>query len=115
MASLAARAWFALIVLDLVLAALLFGTAGTLRYWQGWVYLAIFLGASAATTLDLQKRDPALLERRMSGGPTAEPRPAQKIIALGASAAFLLLFVVSALDRRYGWSEVPLAVIVAGD
>ena len=77
MASLASRAWFSLAVLAAVMGLLVFGPAGTVRYWQGWLYLTVFFGASLLTTLDLMRRDPALLERRMSGGPTAEKRPAQ--------------------------------------
>jgi protein-S-isoprenylcysteine O-methyltransferase Ste14 len=115
MVSLTTKAWISLAVLGIVLGLVLFVSAGTVCYWQGWVYLAIFMGASAASTLDLQRRDPALLERRMRGGPTAEPRPAQKVIMLGASAGFIVLFVLSALDHRYRWSQVPLAISVAGD
>src|SRR5262249_11195940 len=64
-----ARAWVALAFLAGALCALLFGTAGTLRYGQAWIYIAIFLGAAVLTTLYLMKRDPALLARRMRGGP----------------------------------------------
>jgi protein-S-isoprenylcysteine O-methyltransferase Ste14 len=94
---------------------LLFVPAGTVHYWQAWVYLSIFLGASALTTLYLLRRDPALLERRMRGGPTAEKRPAQRLIMLATSLGFIALLVVSALDDRFGWSAVPLGVVVAGD
>jgi hypothetical protein len=75
--SLALRAWFALVVLAAVIGLLLFMPAGTMSYWQAWVYLGIFFGASASTTVFLIRRDPALLERRMRGGPTAEKRPVE--------------------------------------
>ena len=94
---------------------LLFLPAGRVLYWQAWVYLSIFLGASLLITSYLLRSDPALLERRMGGGPTAEKRVAQKLIMLGASAGFVALLVVPALDRRFGWSEVPLGLVVAGD
>jgi len=109
------RAWFALAILAAVMGLLLFVPAGTVHYWQAWVYLSIFLGASALTTLYLLRRDPALLERRMRGGPTAEKRPAQRLIMLATSLGFIALLVVSALDDRFGWSAVPLGVVVAGD
>ena len=115
MKSLAARAWVALTGLAIVMALLLFVPAGTVRYWQGWVYLAIFIGASGLTTLYLLRKDRALLERRMRGGPTAEKRPAQKLIMVFTSIGFIALLVVPALDRRFGWSTVPLAAVVAGD
>jgi len=113
--SLGARAWFALTILTAVMGLLLFVSAATVHYWQAWVYLSLFAGASALTTLYLLREDPALLERRMSGGPTAEKRPAQKLIMLCTSIAFIALLVVPALDHRFGWSSVPLAAVVAGD
>src|SRR5262245_28284929 len=115
MKSLGARAWLALAVLTTVMGFLLFVPAGTVHYWQAWVYLSIFIGAAALTTLYLLRKDRALLERRMSGGPTAEKRPAQKLIMLGTSLGFITLLVIPALDHRFGWSAVPLGVVVAGD
>jgi protein-S-isoprenylcysteine O-methyltransferase Ste14 len=115
MKNLRARAWVALAVLAAAMGLLLFVPVGTLGYWQAWVYLAIFTGASGVTTRDLIRRDPALLERRMRGGPTAEKRPAQKVIMLCASIGFIALLGVSAFDHRFGWSAVPLGGVVAGD
>jgi protein-S-isoprenylcysteine O-methyltransferase Ste14 len=110
-----AKAWLALAALALVMALLLFVPAGTTPYWQAWVYLFVFMGASVLTTIDLMRRDPALLERRMSGGPTAEKRPAQRLIMLCTSVGFIAMLLVPALDHRYEWSVVPLGVVVAGD
>ena len=112
---LSTRAWLGLAGLAFVIGAVLFVGAGTIRYWQGWVYLALFVVASALTTLDLLKRDPALLERRMRAGPTAEKESTQRVIMLIASLAFLALLVVPALDHRFGWSAVPTWVVVGGD
>jgi protein-S-isoprenylcysteine O-methyltransferase Ste14 len=109
------QAWVALAALGLVMGLLLFVPAGSTQYWQAWVYLAVFIGASALTTLDLMKRDPALLKRRMRGGPTAEKEPTQRIIMLFTSLGFIALLVVPALDHRYGWSAVPSYAVLAGD
>jgi len=115
MATLKVRAWRSLAALAVVMGLLLFGSAGTLRYWHAWVYLLLFFGLSGAITLDLMRRDPALLERRMKGGPTAERRPLQRFIMLGASLGFISLLVVPALDFRFHWSVVPLVGVVLGD
>jgi len=109
------RAWLALAVVAGVMGALLFGPAGTLRYWQAGVYLAVFLGASVPTTLYLMKRDRALLARRMRGGPMFEKEATQRIIMLFASLGFIALLVVPALDHRFGWSAVPLWAVLLGD
>jgi len=98
-----------------VVGLLLFVTAGTMWYWQAWVYLAVLAGASLLTTLYLMKKDPALLERRMHGGPMAEKEATQRLIMWFASAGFVALLVVPALDHRFGWSEVPVYVVVLGD
>lgn len=115
MASLAYRAWLSVVLFAAFMAALLFGIAGTLRYWQAWVYLFLLLGLSALLTQELLHRDPALLERRMKGGPQAERRPAQRVIMVGASLAYLGLHVVPALDHRFHWSSVPVAGVVLGN
>lgn len=112
---LATRAWLAIVFLLVVLGLLLFVPAGTVDYWQAWVYLGIFVVSSSITTLDLLKRDPALLERRMRAGPGAEQRLAQKIIMVFTSLGFTALMIVPALDRRFGWSRAPTRVVIAGD
>jgi protein-S-isoprenylcysteine O-methyltransferase Ste14 len=109
------KAWVALVFLAVVMGLLLFLPAGTVRYWQAWAFLGVFFGASSLITFYLIKNDPALLERRMSGGPTAEKRKAQKIIMFFVSIGFISLLVVSALDQRFGWSAVPASVVIAGN
>jgi protein-S-isoprenylcysteine O-methyltransferase Ste14 len=99
----------------LALAALIFVPAGTLRYWQGWAYALVFVATSAAFTAYLALYDPELLRRRMRAGPSQEEEPAQRIIMRFALIGFLLLIVVPALDRRFGWSRMPLLVAIAGD
>ena len=115
MSSLNKKAFGGLLILFLVMAFLLFATAGTLAYWQAWAFLAVYFASSLALTLYLMKKDPALLARRMSGGPFAEKQPVQKIIMGVASLGFVGLLVVPAVDHRFGWSHVPLYVTLAGE
>jgi protein-S-isoprenylcysteine O-methyltransferase Ste14 len=109
------KAWLALAALAVVMGLLVFASAGTVSYWQGWVYLAIFFGASALTTRYLIRTDPALLERRMSGGPTAEKRPIQKFIMLAASVSFIALLVVPALAFRLQGTTMTAVVSLIGN
>ncbi len=115
MKTLSSRAWIAVGAVGVVIGVLVFVSAGSIRFWQGWVYLSIFIGASGLITLDLIRRDPALLQRRMRGGPTAERRPTEKFIMFWASLGFIALLVVPALDHRFGWSTVPFAAVLVGD
>jgi protein-S-isoprenylcysteine O-methyltransferase Ste14 len=109
------KAWLALIVLAVAMGFLLFVPAGTVQYWQAWVYLSIFTGASVLITVHLMIGDPALLERRMSGGPMAEKRRTQKFIMLCTSIAFIALLLVPGFDHRFGWSSIPFGAVVFGD
>jgi protein-S-isoprenylcysteine O-methyltransferase Ste14 len=98
-----------------VTAGLLVGTAGELAYWQAWVFVAVYGVHTAAITIDLARRDPALLERRVKAGPIAEPTRRQQIIQAFASLAFIGELVACGLDRRFGASQLPVAVVIAGD
>jgi protein-S-isoprenylcysteine O-methyltransferase Ste14 len=109
------KAIVGLAILFLVMAGLLFVSAGTLRYWQAWTYLAAYFGASIAISLYLIRQDPALLARRMSGGPFAEKEPAQRIIQSITSLGFIALIIVPGLDHRFGWSHVPAYAVALGD
>jgi protein-S-isoprenylcysteine O-methyltransferase Ste14 len=109
------KAFAGLVILFVVMAALLFVVAGTLHYWQAWTFLAIYFSASLAITLYLLNYDPALLARRMSGGPFAEKEPVQKIIMSFTSLGFVALLVLPAIDHRLGWSDMPWYAAVAGD
>lgn len=97
------------------MAALLFVPAGTLGYWQAWVFMAVFVGASSAIGMYLALKDPKLLERRMKAGPAAEKEKTQKVIMSFAMAGFIALLIFPAFDHRFGWSKLPPYVVLAGD
>jgi protein-S-isoprenylcysteine O-methyltransferase Ste14 len=101
--------------LFLAMAAILFGLAWTLDYWQAWLFLAVYFACSIALSVWMYRHDPALLERRMRGGPFAEKEPTQRLIMLIASVGFAGLYVVAALDHRFGWSHMPVPIVLAGD
>jgi hypothetical protein len=114
MINLNAQVWSRSFYFAIILALLLFIPVGAIRYWQAWVYLMLFFGASSGITIYLMKKDPALLLRRMRAGPRAEESKTQKIIMLFAMASFVAIFLVSALDYRFTWSPAPLAAIIMG-
>jgi protein-S-isoprenylcysteine O-methyltransferase Ste14 len=93
----------------------LFLPAWTFHYWQAWVFIAVFVVTTIGPSIYLAVKDPAALQRRMHAGPTAETRPAQRIAISATVLAVVALLVVSALDHRFGWSSVPLAMITLGN
>jgi len=94
---------------------LLFLPTGTFNYWQAWVFIAVFTATTAGPSVYWAVKRPEILRRRMNAGPLAEARPAQKIIVTGVYLLASATFVVSALDHRFGWSQVPTTVVLIGD
>lgn len=113
--SLNRRAVIGLLQLLVILSLLIFVPAWTFRYWQGWVFLAVFFLSNAAMGFWLMKNDRALLERRIRAGPRNEQRLRQKIAQVLVTIAFCGVIVVPVLDHRFGWSRVPLVAEVFGD
>jgi len=96
----------------IALLLLIFLPAGTTRYWQAWVYLATLFVPMCLELVYLLRHDPALLERRMRG--KEREREQGVLIRLG-SLCYVLVYVVAGLDRRFAWSEIPAAMVLAAD
>ncbi|VEG39303.1 putative protein-S-isoprenylcysteine methyltransferase [Mycolicibacterium flavescens] len=99
----------------LFMGVLLFLPAGTFDYWQAWVFIAVFIVGTMVPTVYLAVKYPDALQRRLTTGPWAETRWAQKLIYVGLYMTVVAAGVLSALDRRFGWSTVPTAVVVLGN
>jgi len=113
--SIGVRATVQSVIALLAFGVLLFVPAGTLHYWQAWVFLAVFTIGSLYSAVYLFRKNPAVVERRMRAGPKAETRPVQKVVTSAISIVFIGVLVFSALDHRFGWSPVPPAVSLIGD
>jgi protein-S-isoprenylcysteine O-methyltransferase Ste14 len=94
---------------------MLFWPAGTFDYWQAWVFIAVFVVATMVPTIYLAVKYPDALRRRTRSGPFAETRVVQKLINIGIILAVVAAGVVGGLDHRFGWSAVPIAVVVLGN
>lgn len=90
--------------------ALVFVPAGTLNYWQAWVFLSVYAVMFLLSTGYLLRKDRAIVERRMRIGPKAESRPVQKNVVVVIAVLSVALPVFCGLDHRFGWSQVPVAV-----
>jgi protein-S-isoprenylcysteine O-methyltransferase Ste14 len=86
--------------------------AGSFSFWQGWVYMAILFIPMLFVLNFLLKNNPKLLERRMR---MKEKEPAQKLIVIISTTVFLLAFILPGLDYRFGWSHVPLLLVIISE
>jgi protein-S-isoprenylcysteine O-methyltransferase Ste14 len=97
----------------LVLVAALFLAAGTLRYWQAWLYVGMQLVWLVVTTVYLLRHDRALMQRRLAAEERGEKERVQQVFFLLFGLCGLGILVLSGLDRRFGWSAVSLPVVIA--
>jgi len=100
-----------LIVIPLMLAMFLL-PAGTFAYWEAWLYLTVLLIPMVLVLIYLLRKDPELLERRMR---MREKEASQKMIIKLGSLYYLLIFLIPGFDKRFGWSNVPIVVVIVAD
>jgi protein-S-isoprenylcysteine O-methyltransferase Ste14 len=86
--------------------------AGTLNFWQAWLWLFIMFVPMAFVGHYLLRRDPALLERRMH---THEKEKEQKRFQKLTAPIFILIYLLPGFDRRFGWSDIPAGIIIVTD
>ncbi len=91
---------------------IIFLPAGTLAYWEAWVYLAILLIPMLFVMAYFLKKTPEFLVRRMK---LKEKEGEQKIIVKLAAIPLLLAFILPGLDKRFGWSNVPVLTVIVAD
>ena len=89
----------------------LFLPAGSLLFWEAWIYAVVLFVPLVATMLYLVKYDPGLLERRLRFG---EKVAKQKMIVRLSQLPFIIGFLIPGLDYRFNWSDIsPILVVIA--
>jgi protein-S-isoprenylcysteine O-methyltransferase Ste14 len=91
---------------------ILFLPAGTFAFWEAWIYLTILLIPMSLVMFYFLKKAPELLARRMK---LKEKEVEQKLIIKLAFIPFLLAFILPGIDKRFGWSNVPITLIVVAE
>lgn len=96
--------------------ALVFVLAGDVRWMEGWIFAAWFVGLCATVIVWLYRKDPALLAERYrrpgSGGQEGWDRP----VVYWIGAFFLAWIAIMPLDaRRFRWTpDFPIVLKVTG-
>jgi protein-S-isoprenylcysteine O-methyltransferase Ste14 len=104
------KAYLAPAIMMIVLALVLFLTAGSLRYWQAWIYWTLFLAVTLFITAYFLKRSPELLARRWQHKDQETVRKIPGFLNL-----FMLFYFVAGFDFRFHWSTVPVWVVIAAN
>lgn len=88
---------------------LLFLPAGTLSYNGAWAFIALLFIPILILGIVLFIKAPKLLEKRLN---TKEKEKTQKGVVGASAVVFLMGFILSGLDFRFGWTKVPSAVTI---
>ncbi len=90
---------------------LLFLPAGTFRYWNAWLLMAILFVPMFAAGLVMMRRDPELLKKRLNA--KEDEREQREVVALSAL-MFLAAFLLAGLNFRFGWLALPPWLVWVG-
>ncbi len=95
-----------------VLLVILFLPAGTIQYPEAWIYLGVLLIPMLFVMAYFINKAPEFLVRRMKY--REKEKAQQKILAL-ALVPFLIQFILPGIDKRLGWSNLPLVIALSAD
>jgi protein-S-isoprenylcysteine O-methyltransferase Ste14 len=97
----------------LIIPVILYALAGTLYYWQGWLYWAVLIIPMLAAVGYFLRTDPELLERRMR---YKEKEPEQRAIVILSSAVSIAGLLAIGYDLRlHGLDQVSPSIVLAAD
>jgi protein-S-isoprenylcysteine O-methyltransferase Ste14 len=101
-----------LVVTIVIMAVLLFWPAGTLAWPAAWWLLVIFTVLVVAAVIYVARANPELFAARQRFQPGT--KPLDVIVATVSVVAIAAILPVAGFDVRYGWSAVPVWLVVVG-
>jgi protein-S-isoprenylcysteine O-methyltransferase Ste14 len=87
---------------------LIFAPAGTIHFFNGWLFILGFLVPMIFAVTYLLYKDPELIEKRIR---MKEKEEAQKKYVTYSLFLFLITYIIPGLDYRYNWSDVPVWLV----
>lgn len=105
---------FAIVIV--ILPAVIFLAAWTLRWWNAWAYYATALLGAVASRVAIAIRHPDLLVERGTSMKAGDAAPGDRLIVVLAAIALPTVgLVVAGLDHRLGWTPaLPAGASIAG-
>ena len=94
-----------------LVALLLFLPAGTIRYPNGWLLIAVLFLPMLIAGVILMFKNPELLKKRLSA---KEEETEQKAVVALSGVMFLAAFVLAGLNYRFQWFLLPRWAVIAG-
>lgn len=85
-------------------ALLLFWPAGTVRYWNGWLFMGILFIPMVFAGVVLMLKNPGLLQKRLH---MREQQAEQVLVIVLSGLMFVLGFVLAGWNFRFQWLVLP--------
>jgi len=98
------------IVIMIILGAILFIPAGSFGFWEAWIWLWEFFLMMIFIGIYLNKKNPALLKRRMQFKEKERMTKIQSILNF-----YILGYLVPGIDYRNHWSSVPVRIVIVSN
>lgn len=95
----------------ILVGALIFLPAGSLAFWQGWLFMSVLFIPMFGAGIVMLCVKPELLKRRLQA---KEKRKTQDLVVKLSGLMFIAGFVVAGLNFRFGWYSLPTAVVIVG-
>ena len=92
----------------IIIALLLFIPAGTLNYWNAWIFICILFVPIFIVGIILMIKSPDLLRKRLN---SKEKESEQGILLMVCGVMFICGFVVSGLNYRFEWIILPKMIV----
>lgn len=97
-------------ILGIILVGLLiFIPANTINYWNGWLLMGILFIPMFIAGIVMMIKSPALLKSRINA---KEKQTEQKIVVALSGLMFIVGFIVSGLNYRFNWIQLPNTVVI---
>jgi protein-S-isoprenylcysteine O-methyltransferase Ste14 len=93
----------------LIIGLLIFVSAGTLDYWNGWLFMALLFIPMFIAGIIMMLKSPELLRKRLNA---KEKEIEQKQVVLFSGLMFLVGFIIAGLNYRFNWILIPNSVVI---
>ena len=89
---------------------LVFFPAGTLNYFNGWLFMGILFVPMLFGGIVMMVKNPSLLKSRLNA---KEKEAEQGLVVKLSGLMFLVGFIIAGLDFRFGWSKLSEGAVIA--
>jgi len=93
----------------IVIGLVIFIPANTIKYWNGWLFMALLFIPMFIAGISMMIKDPNLLKSRLDA---KETEGEQKLVVALSGIMFLIGFIIAGLNFRFNWIQLPNIIVI---